>query len=269
MWLRRLWIAPAVAGWLLLSACSGEPRAVEAVRPTLRIATDEASAPLVESLLNTYEARNPQALLALSPGSRDTVLLQVAAGQVDAALVLHPPDRSDLFATPVGREVIALIANHDVPIGSLYRRDVRAVFSGQVLAWDAPVGADTPIAVVTREQGDSTRLALKSLVLEGQPITPSARLAASNAEMLSLVATIPGAVGYVPSSFLDDSVVALDYEGAPPTLEAAAGNTYPLTDTVQFVAIAEPVGSLHAFLDWILSDEGQAVVKRHMLGIRQ
>ena len=269
MWLRRLWMASAVAGWLLLSACSGEPRAVEAVSATLRIATDEASAPLVESLLNTYEARSPQALLALSRGSRDAVLLQVAAGQVDAALVLHPPDRPDLFATPVGREVIALIANNDVPVGNLYRRDVRAVFSGQVLAWDSPGSVNIPITVVSREQGDSTRLALESLVLGGQPITPSARLAASEMEMLSLVATTPGAVGYVPSSFLDDSVVAMDYEGAPPTLGAAASNTYPLTDTVQFVSTAEPVRSLRAFLDWILSDEGQAVVKRHMLGIRQ
>jgi phosphate transport system substrate-binding protein len=269
MWMRRAWLVLAAAGCLLLSACSSEPRAVEAISPTLRIATDEASAPLAEGLLNAYEARNPQALLALSRSSRDAVLAQVAAGQVDAGLVLHPLNHSDLFATPLGRELIVLIANHDVLISNLYRRDVRAVFSGQVLAWDTSGGASTPITVVTREQGDSTRLALESLVLEGQPITPSARIAASEAEMLSLVAATPGAVGYVPSSILDDRVSTLEYESAPPALEAAAGNTYRLTDTVQFVSTGEPVGSLRAFLDWIIGDEGQAVVRRYMLGIRQ
>ncbi len=251
----------------LLTAC-GQASTYAPISPTLRLAADDAAAPLAESLLNAYEIRHPNVLATLATTTREAALALVQTGDVDGALVLHPLDDKELFQTPIGRELIALIAHPDLDIINLHRREVRDIFSGQVVTWHALGGPATPIQVVAREAGSSARLAFDALVMQGQPLTPSARLAFNEAEMVALVGQTPGAIGYVAHHMLTSQVKSVSYEAAPPTLEAVQANIYPLVTWVEFIAREEPSGgSLRTFLDWILSKEGQDVVRRQMLGV--
>lgn len=253
---------------LLLGACK-EPASVGIVSsPSIRLAADSSCAALAESLLNSYESLHPDTTLTLERGGRAFVLAEVRAGSADAALVLHPLEGADLFHTPVGREMIVIIVHPDVPVTGLYRRDVRALFSGQVVTW--PVGegeAPLPVQVVTRERGSSTRLAFDSFIMQAQPVVASARLTADEAGVLEIVRRTPGAIGYVTHGTLGEGVRALAYEGVDPALESARLRGYPLTTAVEFVSRDEPEGNLRTFLEWILDAEGQAVVRRHMLGV--
>lgn len=254
---------------LLLTACRNGSAAPGPLTPSLRIAADASVMPLAEGLLNAYETRFSGAQLSMAPTGRQTALSALEAGEVDAALVLHPLEGSNLFHTPIARELLVIVVHPDVTLEALSRNEVRAVFSGRAATWDELGGPSIPIEVITRERGSSTRLAFDSLVMEGQSMTPSARLGVGDGHVLELVGATPGAIGYMPSSLIDSRVRQLAYDGMRPTLEAAQDGTYPLVTQVELAALSEPRGSTRAFLDWVLSDEGQDVVRRYMLGLNE
>lgn len=251
---------------ILLGAC-GRREAARPVTPSLRIAADTSVATLAEGLLNAYEEQHPAVLLSMAPTGRNTALRALQSGEVDAALLLYPPSERSFFHTPIAREMLAIVAQPEVTINGLSRDDVRAIFSGQKVTWEELGSAPLPIEVITREWDSSTRLAFDALVMEGQPLTSSARLGFSDEHVLDLVAGVPGAIGYVPHSVLDGRVKVLAYEGALPTSQAADTFAYPLVTTVEFVTQDEPQGATRVLLDWMLSDEGQEVVRRYMLGL--
>lgn len=261
---RRLAFGLLIA--LLLAAC-GRGAGTRPVTPSLRIAVDGSVVPLAEGLINAYEARHPNAQLSMAPTGRDTALNALQAGEVDAVLLLYPPGERTLFHTPIAREIVVIVAHPEVPLTGLSHGEVRAIFSGQKVNWDEIGGKPTPIEVIVRERGSSVRLAFDALVMEGQAVTSSARLGVNDGHLLDLVATIAGAIGYAPRSALDGRVKTLAYDGAPPTPQAVKANAYPLVTTVEFVTREEPQGNARALLEWILSDEGQDVARRYMLGL--
>lgn len=236
----------------------------------LTLATDPESASLAEGAVNAYETFNTNEPLTLQEAGRDQVLAALQAGEVDAALILHPAEDLDaeLFHTVVGREMLVLAVHDSVTIDSLSRGDARALFSGQQATWpeiDPPLA----VAIIATEPGSSMRRALEDLILGEQMLASSARLATDSQEMLDLVRTTPGAVALVERSAITTPIETLRYDGRRPTPANARRGRYTLTTTVEFVALEEPTGQVRAFLDWLLSEDGQAVVKRTMLGARE
>ncbi|HPV08779.1 MAG TPA: substrate-binding domain-containing protein [Aggregatilineales bacterium] len=253
----------------LLAGCAGGA-ALNPVEPTIRLAVDDATAPLAESLLNSYETLHPGALLSLIPTSREGALHAVETGRADAALVLHPVEGEALFHTPIAQEMLVLVGHPDLPVDGLNRVDARAIFTGQVRGWPAPDGLPPQrIEVVVPEAGTSTRLAFDTLVLSGAPVTGSARVAASGEHAAQIVAQTPGAVGIASGEAQPPDIKPLAYEDVEPTRENARNNTYRLVTSVEFVAGADPQGALRSFLDWVLSEDGQSVVRRHMLAVNE
>lgn len=264
---RRALCAIALAACALLA--SGCARLAPAGgQPALHIAADETSAPLAGSLLNGYESLHAGALLTLSPMSREEALAAVRSGAADAALLLHPPDGTSLFHTPVARDSLVIVAHPDIPYESLSRRDVRAIFAGQVTTWPATNEQPRqPIQVAATEGTSSVRVAFDALVLQGQPVTGSARLAPTAADMVALTMATPGTISVAALSTLDGQSRILAYEGhtAPP--HGTTRGTYPLITPVVLVTQEEPEDALRSLLDWILSAEGQEIVRRHMLAV--
>jgi phosphate transport system substrate-binding protein len=166
----------------------------------------------------------------------------------------------------VGRELIAIIAHPGVPAEGVNRRDIRALYSGQITAWAGEDGAAQPVQLVILDAGESTALAFDALVLQGQEPVSSARVAPDVDHVVGLVASTPGGLGIAPLNAVGDEVKTLAYEGAEPTPDSARDHRYTLVTDVVFVAPQEPTGAGKSFLDWVLSGEGQAVVRHHMLG---
>jgi phosphate transport system substrate-binding protein len=78
--------------------------------------------------------------------------------------------------------------------------------------------------------------------------------------MVESVAQLPGAVGYVSISYLDDSVLTLSIDGIAPTTENVVANVYPLRTTLYVMGLAEPEGDYLQFISWVQSQVGQEVV---------
>jgi len=128
------------------------------------------------------------------------------------------------------------------------------------------MAAAAEITVISREDGSGTRGAFIELfgVINADKVdmtTDEAIITNSTSVMLSGVAGDPNAIGYVSLGSLNDTVKALDVDGAPATTDAIKAGEYKISRPFN-IAVGENVSeAAQDFIDFILSAEGQAVVE--------
>ncbi len=168
----------------------------------------------------------------------------------------------DLWAAPLGQDGIAVIVHPDNAMQGLTTQNLRDIFQGWTTNWSDVGGTDEPITVISREDGSGTRAEFESLVMGDRATTPNALVAPSSAAAVLLVGRTPGSIGYVSLSYVTPDVRALAIDDVLPSLDSITDSTYPLRSIVYIVGLAEPQGDYRAFIAWMQSLEGQAVVSR-------
>ncbi len=87
-------------------------------------------------------------------------------------------------------------------------------------------------------------------------------------DIVTLVGRTPCAIGYSGMGYHDPSVKWLKISkkkgepGVAPSMEAVLNHTYPIARKLYMITLGEPAGEVKAYLDWIVSPEGQKVVEK-------
>ncbi len=129
--------------------------------------------------------------------------------------------------------------------------------------------ADGEITVVSREDGSGTRGAFIELFgvevknADGKKedmTTEDAEITNSTSVMLTSVAGNPAAIGYVSLGSLNDTVKALAIDGVAPSTDGVKDGSYKIARPFNIVLSAKAGDAAKAFVDFILSADGQKVV---------
>jgi phosphate transport system substrate-binding protein len=167
-----------------------------------------------------------------------------------------------LWWTAIAQDGIALVVHPQNTVGGLTLPQARDIFFGRILDWEEMGGTPGEIAVVSREDGSGTREAFEEMVMEEKRVTLTAIVMPSSEAVVEYVARHPTAIGYVSMSYLSPQVKALPIEGVSPTPEDAQSGAYPLTRPLYLLTGQEPTGEAKAFIGFILSPAGQAIVEQ-------
>ena len=133
----------------------------------------------------------------------------------------------------------------------------------------APAALTSDIVVVSREDGSGTRGAFIELFgveqkdADGKKVdytTLDAEIVNSTSVVLQTVSGNDAAIGYISLGSLNDTVKALQIDGADATVANVKDGSYKISRPFNIVTKAEVSESAKAFIDFILSAEGQAVV---------
>lgn len=92
-------------------------------------------------------------------------------------------------------------------------------------------------------------------------ITDKAIFQDSNGKVRTTVASTPNSIAYLSFGYLDDSVVAVAIDDVEATEENALNGSYSIVRPLNMITKGEPTGVVKTWLDWILSDAGQEIVK--------
>lgn len=130
--------------------------------------------------------------------------------------------------------------------------------------------ADSDIAVISREDGSGTRGAFVELFgVEqkndaGEKIDytiDTAAITQSTGVMKTSVSQNEYAIGYISLGALDDTVKALDIDGAEATVDNIKSGTYKISRPFNIVTTANITPLAQDFIDFIMSADGQAVIE--------
>lgn len=167
--------------------------------------------------------------------------------------------------------VAGLAACAATPAPAATEAPVAAATEAPAEATAEPTAApfDKDIVVVSREDGSGTRGAFIELFgveqkdSTGKKVdntTLDAEIVNSTSVVLQTVAGNDAAIGYISLGSLNDTVKALQIDGADATVDNVKSGAYKISRPFNIVTKAEVSEAAKAFIDFILSAEGQAVV---------
>ena len=126
------------------------------------------------------------------------------------------------------------------------------------------------ITVLSREDGSGTRGALIEVLgheqkdADGNKVdmtVDTAEITNSTSVMMTTVAGNTNAIGYVSLGSLDTSMVkALNVDGVEATVDTVKDGSYAVARPFNIATAGEPEGVAADFINFIMSDDGQAVV---------
>ncbi|MBU7025198.1 MAG: phosphate ABC transporter substrate-binding protein, partial [Theionarchaea archaeon] len=143
--------------------------------------------------------------------------------------------------------------------------EVKGIYDGTYTNWSDLGGEDMEIVVVGRDSASGTREFFWEHVMKKEDFVAGMLEKNSNGAVKQTVSQTPGAIGYVGLGYIDSAVKALNIKvgdkEVEPTIENVKNGSYPISRSLYLLVDGEPQGLAKDFIDFILSDEGQAIVE--------
>lgn len=160
---------------------------------------------------------------------------------------------------------IAIVVNPSNPLKNLTFDQIKGVFTGKIKSWKELGWIDRKIDAVTREEGSGTRGAFEELVMHKDHIDDGVMVQDSNGSVKEVVATDPYAIGYVSLGMVDKKIKSVPVDGVEPTVENIRRKTYKIVRPFLYLTNGEPNKNAKVFIDFVLSKEGQQILKKEGL----
>lgn len=174
----------------------------------------------------------------------------------------------------IGEDAVALVVSKDVwesGVTSITRTQAAEIYEGRITNWSQLGGADQRIAFFNKEPGRGTWEVFAQWLYDDPETAPQASFpeVGGNEETRNKVASTRGALSQLSSSWADGKTVfALAIKtDAGETIEPSGSNiadrSYPMSRPLFLLSNGEPQGDARQFIEFVLSDEGQDLVRRH------
>ena len=265
------------------SSCNTESSAPESSAATESSASAEASTETTElsgtvsmsgstsmeivakALAESFTGLYPDVTVDVQLGGSSTGIQNALEGVSDIGNVSRDLAEDETGLTPheIALDGIGIAVNPENPVENLTLEQIAGIYTGEITNWSEVGGEDLEIYVVGREAGSGTRDAFESIVgVEDVAAYDSEQTSTGSAK--TTVATTPGAIGYVSFDSIDDTVKTVTVNDVAISLETIQDGSYVLQRPFLMVTKegAELSEAVQAFLDYTLSDEGQAVCEQ-------
>ena len=156
---------------------------------------------------------------------------------------------------------IVPVVHPSMKINDLTLDQLQSIYNGKIKSWKELGGPDRPIAAVSRDTSSGTYEVWEEKVLRKDPVRPDALLVASNGQMVQTVAQNPYAIGYIGIGYVEKSVKGIRVNGKTATEASVRDGSWPIARPLFFYSNGVPTGAAGKFVDFLLSKEGQGIVK--------
>jgi phosphate transport system substrate-binding protein len=223
--------------------------------------------PFAEMLAQEFNRRHMDINVEVQGGGSTAGLQAVTEGIADIGTCSRSLKKEETGFTPIviARDGLAVVIHPDNPLEGLTKAQIRDIFSGQITRWSQVGGLDREIRIISREEGSGTREAFTKLVMDKARISRKALTQESNGSVKELLKNDPSAIGYMSLGLIGDQLKALAVEGVPATSEEVLAGRYPLVRPFLFTLRGQPKACVQLFIEFVLSPEGQRILKKEGL----
>ena len=237
--------------------------ATEELSGTLSMNGSTSMEKVIKAVNGAFMEKNKGVTVNLNLTGSGTGIQEASEGKCDignSSRKLKDEESEKLDATVVGLDGIALVVNPANKLEDITLEDLAKVYSGEITNWKELGGDDKSIVVIGREDGSGTRDGFESIVM-GDKEPKYAQELESTGSVINAVATTDGAIGYASLANVDETVKALKIGGVEATEENVKSGAYEVQRPFICATLKGSDNKLvKAYLDFILSEEGQALV---------
>lgn len=184
-----------------------------------------------------------------------------------------------LHLTPIGREAFVFFVNSRNPVTGLRVEEIQGIYSGEITNWSQVGGRNQSIRAYQRAENSGSQTALQRLMDGRSLMEPEEenRISAMDGIIREVAdyRNFSNAIGfsfrfYATELVTSQAIRLLELDGVAPTRETIRDGTYPLSSYF-YAVTAAPIGqpppqetdaTLHAFITWICSSQGQSLVEQ-------
>ena len=182
----------------------------------------------------------------------------------------------DPYEIQIASDALSVVVHPSNPVSELTIVQLSAIYTNKITNWKELGGNDAPIVAISRDTNSGTHVFFKEHVVQMKGL-PSADKSLeygtkvlflpSTKEGVNQVAENPNAIFYPGLAYLTDEVKALaikktaDYPAVLPSVATAVDGSYPVARGLFYYTDGAPTGVIKAFIDYVLSSEGQAEVE--------
>jgi phosphate transport system substrate-binding protein len=229
-----------------------------------------------------FEARSGKKVQVADTSGSGKGLKSLAEGKVNVAgsgrVLSADEKRSGLLGTIVGYDGLAAYVNKANPVKDLSKEQLKDIFTGKVKSWKQLGGKDVKIVPIVEPLASkrATVQTVQEQVLDGAAFAPGIREVDQLKDQLAEVARGEGTICFASVGFLASAdgsvrgaVRAIAIDSTDPTDSNIRSGAYLLSRPMLLVTKGLPNGDVKAFLDYVLSRDGQAVVERYFVAVKK
>ncbi|MDR2499302.1 MAG: PstS family phosphate ABC transporter substrate-binding protein [Tannerellaceae bacterium] len=163
-------------------------------------------------------------------------------------------------------DALAIIVHPSNRISGLTREQLEGIFTGKITNWKDVGGDNLKIIPYARETSSGTYEFFKESVLRNRNYVNGIMSMPATGAIIQSISQTRGGIGYVGLAYLNKDVKALgvSYKSGSahvqPSAASAKDGTYPIVRPLLYYYVTQSESRLKAFIDYILSTEGQKVV---------
>jgi phosphate transport system substrate-binding protein len=235
--------------------------------------------PMAELAAEEFNIIQDNYTVNVKSGGSGVGIVDVAEGRSDIAMSsreikLEERQRYEtpkvrFIEQPVGFDAICLVVSAEVyesGITTLTKDEVKQIYAGDIINWEELGGPNAEIFAIGRRAGSGTRDTFNEVILGSKEAeAPGVSYdAGESSEVKFSTQRSDNAIGYMGYSFVmpgDTKVISLDR--VQPTIENIKNETYPLARKLYFITLGEPSPGARAFVDYILSPDGQKIAEEN------
>ncbi len=232
--------------------------------------SDTLGAKFVPTLAEEYKATHPAVSFEIAAEGSTTGISAIIDNTAQIGMSsrrVRPTEASaaqakgvTLKPTIVAYDAIAVIVNTNHPLTKLTARQVEQIFTGDVKDWSALGGKPGRISVYTRNTSSGTYQDWKDLAMKKRDYATSAQKMAGNEQIAAEVAKNPNGIGYVGLAYIHaEGIKVIAIDGVLPSKETVVAKKYPFARPTFYYTNGEPSGEAAKFIEFTLSDAGQAI----------
>jgi phosphate transport system substrate-binding protein len=230
---------------------------------------------LAQRWAEVYMGLHPDARVQVTGGGSGTGIAALINGGTDICSASRPMKDKEkeqvrsrrgegVREIPVALDGVAIYVHQSSPLQSISQSQLKGIYTGRITSWRDLEGKDAKIVAYSRENNSGTYVFFKEHVLNNEDFARDIQTLPGTAAVVNAVSKDPASIGYGGIAYAttirtvpvrrDNSSQAIQ-----PSLLTVQSGEYPLARNLYFYTASEPMGEIKAFIDWVLSREGQKI----------
>lgn len=236
--------------------------------------------PIISRAAEVFNESENNFNIIVNAGGSGVGINQLGEGKIDIGMTSRDLKKEEIESYPevefntisIGKDAVVPVVSSEIynaGVTTLSLNQIAKIYNGEIGNWKELGGPDKEILCIDKEQSRGTRHVFMKIVMgDKEAEAPGADLVmGSNNEEQTAIVQSDAAIGMLSNAWLSEDVKGLNIKldngkVISPNLQTISSGKFPITRDLFILTNGTPKGNVKAFIDFLLSPEGQEIVEK-------